>query len=194
MEKSLSVEEIQRINEAVQNTRKFYNEMGQIFKVRKGDLSKRQVAKLLGCTEGVITVFVKNKFIKSDFIDDNHFFSLSLIEEFASDTSFLDSEGKLIGIKDRNSMFVIDENNRKLITPQIIWIDADGKETIDICPSKPPVRYVQKCTVDNIEHHHTMGVGWRAQDYHLVPRKEDIELIKKYNLDLGDYYNEYYDV
>jgi len=192
MGKSLSVQEIQRINEAVQNTRKFYNEMGQTFKVRKGDLSKRQVAKLLGCTEGVITVFVKNKFIKSVFIDDNHFFSLPLIEEFASDTSFLDNEGKLIGIKDRNSPFVIDENNRKLITPQIIWIDADRNETMEVCSIKPPIRYVQKCTVDNVEHRHTMGIGWRAQGYHLVPKKEDIELIKKYNLDLGAYYKEYY--
>lgn len=192
MGKPLSVEEIRRINETVHNTRKFFNEMGQTFKVRKGDLSKRQVAKLLGCTEGVLTVLIKYKFIESDYIDGENMFSLSQIEEFATDTTFLDNNGIINCIKDRNFPFVIDENNRKLITPQIIWIDVDGNETMDVCSSKLPLRYVQTCTVNNVEHRHTMGIGWRAQGYHLVPKKEDIDLIKKYNLDLGANYKEYY--
>ena len=191
MRKSLSTEEIQRINEAVESARKFYDNIGRTLRIKKGDLSKGQVAKLLNCTEGVITVFTKYKFIRSDF-DVNHIFLLSWINEFATDTSYLDNNGKLIGIKDRNSPFIIDKDNRKLITPQIVWIDADRNETIDVCSSKPPVRYVQICTVDDVEHRNTMGVGWRAQGYHLVPKKEDIELIKKYNLDLGDYYTDYY--
>ncbi len=193
MEKKISCEEIRGINVAVQNAREFYNAIGKTLRVEKGDLSKRQVAKLLGCTEGVITIFAKYKFIECDYIDSKLIFSLTRVEEFAYDTSHLDNSGRLIDKKDRNSPFVIDENNRKLITPQILWVDADGNETINICPNKPPVRYIQECIVDDIEHHHTMGVGWRAQGYHLVPRKEDIELIRKYNLDLGVYYNEYYD-
>jgi hypothetical protein len=193
MEEKLSCDEIRRVNEAVQNTREFYNAIGKTFRVKKGDLSRRQVAKLLGCTEGVITIFTKYKFIECDYIDGKYIFTLTRMKEFVIDTSYLDSSGKLTGKKDRNTPFVIDEKNRKLVTPQILWIDADGNEMIDIYPSKPPVRYVQECTVNNVEHRHTMGVGWRAQGYHLVPRKEDIELIRKYNLDLGDYYNEYYD-
>lgn len=182
----------EQLNNFVKSSRDWFVNVGSRKRVRnKNNISEKVVADLLNCDKSVIKIYIKYGLLRSDFIDGKHYFIYEWIEDFAKDNRFLDKFGKLPSETGCDSEFYTDKLGRLIVIPKIIWIDKNNNETDKPNPKSPPVRYVQIIYVNGNKHRHTMGVGGRAQGYYLMPLPEDIELIKKYKLDLGKEYKDF---
>lgn len=181
------------INEGVKHSRDWFLHVGSKRATRKrNDISIKTVAKLLYCDIYTVKIYVKFKLLKCDVIDNKYYFLYEWLEDFANDDRYIDANGNIPERTGYDSPFYTDKTGRIIVTPIIKWIDARGIETDKPKSKSPPVRYVQLVCVHGDKNRHSKGVGGRAQGYYLKPTDEDIALMKKYNLKIGDEYETLY--
>lgn len=179
------------LNDYIKKSRDWFIYVGSKKQIQnKRDISESVAADLLNCDKYVINIYVKYGLIRSDHFDGKHYFTYEWIEDFAKDNRLLDESGNLPSKTGYDSEFYTDVRGRLIVIPLIKWIDYNGNETDKPNPKSPPVRYMQLICINGERHRHSAGVGGRAQGYYLKPLPKDIELIKRYNLPLGDQYQD----
>ncbi|WFR57145.1 hypothetical protein QA584_26640 [Anaerocolumna sp. AGMB13025] len=183
----------ERLNDFIKSSRDWFVNVGSSKPVRnKNNISEKVAADLLNCDKYVIKIYTKYGLLHADCIDGKHYFTYEWIEDFAKDNRLLDESGNLPSETGYDSKYYTDNQGRLIVTPKIIWIDKNNMETDKPNPESPPVKYAQTICVHGKKHRHSMGVGGRAEGYYLMPLPEDIKLIKKYNLNLGEQYKDLY--
>lgn len=187
------IKSIDHINSNINGSRGYFNNVGKFKNTHKNkEITEAVASKILYCDKYALVEFIKYGLLKADFVYGKYYFLYSWIEDFANDNRLIDYDGNVAKITGYDTPSYVDEKGRTIVVPVIYWIDKDGNETTSPNSQNPPVSYRQYICLYGEKHKHSMGVGGRAQGYYLKPSLEDIDLIKKYNLHLGNNYSNIY--